>query len=78
MTEEELNDGITKARLVYNLTRNLEDQFVDNDSYSAWVCEMAGLTTLPESAVISYVEQHADKEIVDLEAELEEKNTSSQ
>lgn len=72
MTPEQI-DGITKARLICNLSRSADEQFADNDSYVAWVCEMAGLESLPETAADSYVEQHADKAIADLEAELAEK-----
>lgn len=72
MTPEQI-DGITKARLICNLSRAADEQFADNDAYTAWVCRMAGIASLPDSALDSYVEQHADKEIPTLEAEVAEK-----
>lgn len=69
MTQDQI-DGITKARLVCNLSRGADEQFGDNDTYVAWVCQMAGIKSLPDSALESYVEQHADKEIPVLEDEV--------
>lgn len=61
-------DGITKARLVCNVAREADDRFDTNEDYATWVASMAGLEELPESAVDSYVEQHFESEIADLEA----------
>ena len=66
-------EGITKARITCNLTRDADNQFADNDAYVAWVCEMAGIKELPDYAADSYASQWADKETAALEAELAEK-----
>lgn len=61
--------GLTKARLMANLVDRAGDaQFADDDAYVAFVCAAAGLEALPASALDSYVDQHADKAIKDLEA----------
>jgi len=67
-------DGITKARLIGNAAlaasgKTLHD---DNDAYLAYVCQSAGIETLPDAAADSYAAQHADKTIAQLEAELNE------
>ena len=63
-------EGITKARLVCNVDRKIEDQFADNAAYVAWVCQFAGLETLPDYAADSYAAQHAGKTVEELEAEV--------
>lgn len=69
MTPEQ-EDGLTKARLICNASRAVDERFETNEAYAAWVCEMAGLESLPDSALDSYAEQHVDKTIADLEAAL--------
>ena len=71
MTPEQ-EAGLTKARLICNASREEADRFNTNEAYAKWVCEMAGLESLPESALNSYVEQHSDKAIAELEAALVE------
>lgn len=66
MTPEQV-DGITKARLTSNLTRPLSERFATNADYEAWVCEMAGLETLPPEAADSYAAQFSGQTIQELE-----------
>ena len=63
-------EGITKARLIRNLACEANEQFADAAAYVAWVCQMAGIKELPESAADSYAVQHAAKSVNWLEAEL--------
>lgn len=69
MTPEQ-EAGLTKARLICNASRDPADQFETNEAYAAWVVEMAGLEAMPETALDSYVEQHSDKTVEELEAAL--------
>lgn len=73
-TAEQRAEGLTKARLRCNLDRAPEDRFADDDSYAAWVCEMAGLEALPGTALDSYVEQHAETTVAELEAAIAAKD----
>ena len=71
-TDAERDEGTTKARLLCNATRDADSQFDTNDAYVKWVCEMAKLDSLPVEAADSYVAQHADKAVKDLEAAVAE------
>lgn len=71
-TPEEQEAGLNKARLICNASREEADRFDTNEAYAKWVCEMAGLESLPESALNSYAEQHGDKDVNELEAALVE------
>jgi hypothetical protein len=66
MTPEQ-EAGLTKARLICNASRAAEDRFGTNEAYAKWVCEMAGLESLPKSALNSYAEQHSNRTVEELE-----------
>jgi len=71
MTQDQI-DGITKARLVANIA-NASDpakQIATDADYIAYVCKMAGIDTLPDEALDSYVAQHAGESIEGLELRL--------
>jgi len=65
-------DGITKARLTANiaLAASGKPLYDDNAAYEAFVCESAGIDTLPDAAADSYAAQHAGKTVAELETEL--------
>lgn len=75
MTNEQA-EGLTKARLRCNLDRAPDDRFATNDDYEKWVCEMAGLESLPDTALNSYIEQHASVTVEELEAMIAEKDAA--
>lgn len=78
-TNTERTEGITKARLVANITLAKSGQplHVDDDAYVAFVCTSASLATLPETAAESYFEQHAGKTVEELEQELVDAATAT-
>lgn len=69
MTPEQA-EGLTKARLIANLSRKADEQFLDDAAYSAFICAAAGIEALPTEALDSYAAQHAARTVAELTAEL--------
>jgi hypothetical protein len=69
---EERADGITKSRLAASiaLVQSGKPPHADDAAYVAFVCESAGLETLPDYAADSYADQFSGKTIAELEKEL--------
>ncbi len=69
MTPEQA-EGLTKARLIANLSRKADEQFADDAAYAAFVCASAGIEALPTEALESYAAQHEGRTVAELTAEL--------
>lgn len=69
-TDEQRAEGLTKARLIANLSRAADEQFADDAAYSAYICAAVGLEALPIDALDSYAAQHEGRSVAELAAEL--------
>ena len=70
-TDAQRAEGVTKARLAANASRPSNQQFAADADYTAFVCNAAGIATLPTTAADSYAGQYASQTVAQLQTALD-------